>query len=168
MVTSQPSFEKLLGRDQHGEVRLAASAGEGGGDVGLLAIGALDAGDQHVLGQPAFFAGHHRGDPQREALLAQQCVAAVARAVAPDDPLLGKVDDVLVLGIGAARPGHVLLPGAERHADRVQALDEFAVAQGLEHRLAHAGHDPHVRHHVRRVGQAARRYARSASRPGPC
>ena len=38
--------------------------------------------DQHVLGQPAVVAGHDRGDAQGEALLAEQGVAAVARAVA--------------------------------------------------------------------------------------
>ena len=36
--------------------------------------------DQHVLGQPALVAGHDRGDPQGEALLAEQRVAAVARS----------------------------------------------------------------------------------------
>jgi hypothetical protein len=34
----------------------------------------------------------------------------------------------------------------------VQALDELAVAQRLEHLGAHAGHDPHVGHDVGRVG----------------
>ena len=48
-----------------------------------------------------------RGDPQREALLAQQRVAAVARAVGPDLARLGVVDDVLDLGV--RRPRHVLL-----------------------------------------------------------
>ena len=38
---------------------------------------------------------HRRGDAQREALLAEQRVAAVARAVAPDLLRLGVVDDVL-------------------------------------------------------------------------
>ena len=46
-----------------------------------------------------------RGDPQREALLAQQRVAAVARAVRPDLPGLGEVADVLGR---AARPGDVV------------------------------------------------------------
>ena len=39
-----------------------------------------------MLGEPALVAGDGRGDPQRVALLAQQRVAAVAGAVAPDLP----------------------------------------------------------------------------------
>ena len=50
-----------------------------------------------MLGEPAFVAAHHRRDAQREALLAEQRVAAVARAVRPDLARLGKVHDVLVL-----------------------------------------------------------------------
>ena len=45
-----------------------------------VALGARELEDQHVLGQPALVAGHDRRDPQREALLAQQRVAAVARS----------------------------------------------------------------------------------------
>ena len=37
-----------------------------------------------MLGEPALVAGDHRRDAQREALLAEQRVAAVARAVRPD------------------------------------------------------------------------------------
>ena len=49
-----------------------------------------------MLGEPALVAAHHRRDAQREALLAEQRVAAVARAEAPDLARFGKVDDVLV------------------------------------------------------------------------
>ena len=144
------------GRDHHRHVRLAAGRREGGGDVGLLALGAGDAEDEHVLGHPAVVASHGRRDAQREALLAEQGVAAVAGAVAPDLTGLGEVGDVLVLGV--AGPRHVGPGGAvlehERVADGVQAGHEVAVvAQHVEHRLAHAGHDPHVDGHVRRVGQ---------------
>ena len=69
------------GRDEHREVGLAAGARESGCYVGLFAFGILDAQDQHVLGQPALVAGHHRSDAQGQALLAQQGVAAVAAAV---------------------------------------------------------------------------------------
>ena len=97
-------------------------------------------------------AGHRRGDPQREALLAQQGVAAVARAVGPDLARLGVVDDVLVLGV--ARPRHVLLALGERHADRVHAGDEVAVgAEHVEGALAHPGHDPHRGRDVGGVGE---------------
>ena len=63
--------------------------------------------DEHVLGEPALVARHHRGDAQREALLAEQRVAAVAGAVAPDLARLGVVHDVL--GLVVARPGDVVL-----------------------------------------------------------
>ena len=156
----------LEGRDEHGQVGLAAGRREGGGHVLDVVLGRGELEDEHVLGQPALVAGHHRGDAQGEALLAQQGVAAVAGAVGPDRALLGEVDDVLVLGV--ARPGHVVLALFEGRADRVQAGDEVAVAQHVEDLLAHAGHDPHVDGHVRRVGELARRCGRWASRGGPC
>ena len=74
-----------------------------------------------------------RGDAQGQAFLAQQGVAAVARAVGPDGGILGEVHDVLVLGVALARPGHVSLERGERRAHRVQTGDELAVvAQRLE------------------------------------
>ena len=103
------------GRDQHRQVGLAARRGECAGDVLDLALGRGQLEDQHVLGQPALVARHHRGDPQREALLAQQRVAAVARAERPDLAALREVDDVLVLGV--AGPRHVLLAVGQRRAD---------------------------------------------------
>jgi hypothetical protein len=59
------------------------------------------------------------------------------------------VGDVFILRIALARPGHVLLAGGEGGANRVQAANEFAVAEGLEHVVAHAGHDPHVHDNIR-------------------
>ena len=103
-----------------------------------------------MLGQPALVARHHRGDAERQALLAEQRVAAVARAVGPDLPGLREVHDVLVLGV--AGPGHVLDPVPERHAHRVEAGHELpVVAQDFQGAGAHAGHDPHAHGHVGRV-----------------
>ncbi len=91
-------------------------------------------------------------DAQREALLAEQRVAAVARAVRPDLARLGEVHDVLVLVV--ARPRHVGLSGLERHPDRVHARHELAVgAEHVERALAHAGHGAHARGDVRGVGE---------------
>ena len=89
-------------RHEHRQVGLAARRREGGGDVLRLAgrIGELE--DQHVLGQPAGVAGHDGCDAQREALLAEQRVAAVSGAVRHDLAGLGEVDDVLVVRV--ARP----------------------------------------------------------------
>ena len=71
-------------RDQHREVGLAARAREGARDVLDAPVGRGELEDQHVLGHPALVAGHDRGDAQGQALLAQQRVAAVARAERPD------------------------------------------------------------------------------------
>ena len=84
---------------------------------GMALLGRGDADEQHVLGEPALVARHRRGDPQREALLAEQGVAAVAGAVRPDLAGLGELHDVLRV---AARPGrHVGHAVGERAAHRV-------------------------------------------------
>ena len=86
----------------------------------------LDAHDDHVLGQPALLVAEEGADAERDALLAEQGVAAVARADAPDQALLGEVHDVAAVGI--ERP------------DRVEALDEvLAVAELLEDRPSRSG-----------------------------
>ena len=84
---------RLEGRHQHREVGLAAGRREGGGHVVALAVRQLELQDQHVLGHPALLARERRGDPQREALLAEERVAAVAGADAPDRALLREVHD---------------------------------------------------------------------------
>ncbi len=71
-----------------------------------------------------FVAGHGRGDPQRQALLAEQRVAAVTGAKRPDLTCLREMNDVLGR---AARPRHILSPRRQRLADRVHAGDKGAV-----------------------------------------
>ena len=146
-----PAFE-AGGRDEHGEVGFAAGAGEGGGDVGLFASGRFDAEDEHVLGHPAFVAGDVGGDAEGEALLAEQRVAAVARAVGPDFAGFGEVDDVLVVVAG---PGNVFLAGRERRADGVHAGDDAldVLVDFGEDGSADAGHDAHVDDGVGGVGE---------------
>ena len=136
---------------QHRQVRLAAGRREGRAQVVGLPLRRGDLEDQHVLGQPALVATHHGGDPKRIALLAQQGVAAVARAVAPDGPLLGEVDDVLDVVAG---PRDVLDPGRQGHPDGVQSGHEVRVRalHGLHDLSAHPGHDLHGDRHVGRVG----------------
>ncbi|ABA49082.1 hypothetical protein BURPS1710b_1575 [Burkholderia pseudomallei 1710b] len=136
-----PALEALR-RDQHREVGLAARGRKRRGDVILAALGRGHAEDQHVLGEPAFVAPHRRRDPQREALLAEERVAAVARAEAPDLARLGKMHDVLGR---IARPRHILLARRERAPDAVHARHVLAaLAERVEHRAPHARHDPHV------------------------
>lgn len=104
-----------------------------------------------MLGQPALVTAHGGGDAQCEALLAQQRVAAVARAIRPDLARFGVVHDVLGL---VARPGHVLLAGFQRSAHGVHAGNEVAFhTQHVVHGTAHAGHDLHVHGDVGAVGQ---------------
>ncbi len=118
----------------------------------LLAFGIGHAQQQHVLGQPALVTAHGGSDAQGEALLAQQRVAAVARAVGPDLAGLGVVNDVL--GVGVARPGHVLLTSGQGGTHGVHARHELAIgAEHIDHALAHAGHQLHVDGHVGAVGQ---------------
>jgi hypothetical protein len=134
-------------RDHHGEVGLAAGAGEGRGDVCGFAFRRLYAEDKHVLGHPAFVACDVAGDAQREALLSEQRVAAVAGSVAPDLACFGEVDDVLGVIL---RPGNVLLAGLEWRADRVHARhNALGVAVNLcEDRSTDPRHDAHIHDRV--------------------
>ena len=131
------------GRVDHGEIGLAAGAREGRGDEFRFSFRIGELEDQHVLGHPALVARLHRGDAERMAFLAEQCVAAIARAVRPDLARLWKVRDVFGLiarprDIGGRRRG-------KRIAHRVHAAHEIlAVAERLPHLVADAGHDVHV------------------------
>ncbi len=63
------------------------------------------------------------------------------------------MDDVLALDISLARPRHVLMTRCQRCTDRVYAGDEETIlAQHVQHRAAHAGHDAHIDHNIRAVG----------------
>ena len=107
------------GRDQHREVGLAAGRRERGGEVPHAPLRARDLQHEHVLGEPTFVARDDRRDPQREALLAEQGVAAVPGSERPDLARLGEVHDPLLVGV--ARPGDIGLAGSERRAHRVHA-----------------------------------------------
>ncbi len=88
--------------------------------------------------QPSFFAEPAR-QPERHALLAEERVAAVARADRPDGVPLGEVHDEAALGAEIA--------------ERVQAAREIVgAAEMLERDASHARHDAHVEHDVLAVG----------------
>ena len=92
-----------------------------------------------MLGHPSFRAGLVRRDAEGVALLAEQRVAPVAGAHAPDQPLLRKMHDEAAVG--------------REVAERVQAPDEVvAVAHVLQRHRSHARHDVHAGHHVGAVG----------------
>ncbi len=107
-----------LRRDEHREVGLAAGRRERRRDILDLTLGILHAENQHMLSHPALFATEEGGDTQREALLAEQHVAAVTGVDAPDGVVLREVNDIAVLLI-ELRLG-------------VQTLDKVAA---LAHRL---------------------------------
>ena len=165
VVIFQP-FEALR-RNQHGEVGLAAGGREGGGDVVLLALGRFDAEDQHVLGQPALVARHVRGDAQREALLAEQRIAAVAGTVGPDFAGFREMARCTWVGLHGQRD--ILLrpvPAARRRCAR-RARTRRRSPSSVEDLRAHARHDAHVDHDVGRIGESRRRSGRSAMPIGP-
>ena len=138
-------------RPQHGEVRLATGRRERGGHVVGLALGADDADEQHVLGEPALVASDDRGDAQREALLREDRVAAVPRAVRPHLEGVGEVHDVLVV---VARPRDIRLTGLERGTHRVHRLDPRSAGGDLLDDLrTDAGHDADRGDRVGAVGQ---------------
>ena len=104
-------FLQVLGRDDHGEVGLAAGAREGCGDIGLFTLRIFNAEDEHVLGHPPLVTSHGRGDTKCEAFFPKQGISAVAGAVADDQSLLGEMSDVGILRI--AGPRDILFPGDE-------------------------------------------------------
>jgi hypothetical protein len=120
--------------------------------------------DEHVLGQPTVVAGHCGRDPQGEALLAQQSVAAVPGSVRDDLAVLREVRDVLDV---AARPRRVGLAFRQGSTHTVQSLDEGPTLRDeVERGLTHPRHDLHGDGDVGRVGDlhAELRYGR-ADRP---
>src|ERR1019366_3959920 len=118
----------------------------------LFALRVLDAHDEHVLGHPAFVTGNVGGDAQREALLAEQGIAAVARTIGPDLARLREVNDILFLVAG---PSDIYFAGSERGAHAMDAGNHsfFALIDFFEHALADARHDAHADDHVGGIGQ---------------
>jgi len=116
IVTDGFDFPAGDGRDQHGQVGLAAGARESTGDVFDVAFGAGQAQDQHVFGEPAFIAGLDGSDAQGEALFAEEGVAAVTGAVGPDQAFIREMADVFLIDRGTG-PGDVLLAFSQRSAD---------------------------------------------------
>src|ERR1700694_245874 len=105
-----------------------------------------------MLCHPAFVTRDVGGDAQREALLAEQSVAAVTRTIGPDLARLREMNDVLFLIAG---PSNIALPRSERSANAMYARDHalFALVDFFEHAFADAGHDAHVDNYVRRIRQ---------------
>src|SRR5213079_2430795 len=71
-----PAF-KMFRRNEHGEVRFAASARERRHYIMFAAFGGFDAEYEHVLRHPALFACQIRTNPQRETFFAEQNIPTV-------------------------------------------------------------------------------------------
>lgn len=107
--------------------------------------------DEHVLRQPALPLGERGPDPEGEALLAKERVAAVARAEADD--LLG-VWPVRDDGLGGvARPKRARLALLQGDAHRVKALDKLTPVplDGFQDGRTGPRHHPHADRDVGRV-----------------
>ena len=140
IVTHRPHFIALLGihlgRNQHGQIRLAAGRGERGSDILHIALRVFNAQNKHVLGHPAFLHALVRGNAQRKALFAQQHVAAVTRVDGPNGVFLRELHNVAVLGVNV---GLGVLAAHE--------IVRF-IAQLLQRFHTHTRHDVHVQHNV--------------------
>ena len=136
-------------------------------DVLDLALGRGQLEDQHVLGHPALVAGHRRGDPQRQALLAEQGVAAVAGAVGPDLAGLGVSGRCTCRRrcVGQATSSSPSASGSPTEC--TQGTNSPSAPSTSRAPCAHPGHDPHRDDHVGRVGELRRRSGRLAEPSGP-
>ena len=138
-------------RPKHGEVGLAAGAGESGGDVEGAALRGSDLEEQHVLGKPALFAGHHRGYAESKRLLRQQSIPAIGGSERPNLPGFRKVADVLCFVAG---PGDIGFANGEGRANRVTGSNPaHIVGNCLAGGRSHAGHDAGAHHDVGGVGE---------------
>ena len=81
IVAYAPNLVALLavdrGRNEHCEVGLTASRGECSGDVLDVAVGILNAEDEHMLSHPAFLASEVGSNTESEALLTEKNVSSV-------------------------------------------------------------------------------------------
>ena len=152
VIAHEPRFPAFVtgGGNEHGEIGFPAGAGKGGGDVGAFARRVLDAQNQHVLRQPAFITGGSAGNAEGEAFFAQQGIAPIAAAVAPDALLVGEMDDVF---FWIAGPGNITGSRCQRRAHAVDTGDVGSIgAQFIQDGGTHPGHDPHADHDVGAVG----------------
>ena len=78
--TFQPGKRRL----EHCQVGFATGRGKRRRHITTFVLGRGEFQDQHVLGEPAFVTRNRRSNAESKALLAQQCVAAVAE---PNDQI---------------------------------------------------------------------------------
>ena len=122
-----PALE-MGGRNEHGEIRLAARARKRRRDVMFSAFRRFDSENQHVLGQPALFAREIGTDPQRETFLAQQHVAAVTRTDRNDRVVLREMADQAALRIHIEHGMHAAIQFRVRLGAQTLARDRIPFA----------------------------------------
>ena len=161
VITDRRNFPTLLSkpdrRNQHSKVCFSTRRRESRRDMVFFAPRRLHTQNQHVFSQPThrFFVGltatHCGRNAQRETLLAQQGVSAIARAVRPDFARFGEMHNVFRFVAG---PNHVFLPCCHGCANGMNTGHELPIcAKNVIHLLAHARHHAHVDDNVGGVGQ---------------
>ena len=129
-----------LRRNQHRKIRLAAGRRERRRNIGDLALGILDAQNQHMLRHPALLTAQIGCDAQRKAFFAQQNVSAVTGVHGNDGVILREMAYVALFLIDLAFA--------------VQSAHPLGIiAQNIPNRLANTGHDRHVQHNVDGIRQ---------------
>ncbi len=125
--------------NEHSEVGLTASRRESSSDVLDLAVGLLNAEDEHMLSHPGLVLTLEGSDTESEALLAEENVSAVSRVDRPDSILFRELNDISLLGVNVSL--------------RVETSYEIvrSIAEVLESLLTHTSHDVHVENNVDRV-----------------
>lgn len=104
-----------------------------------------------MLGEPPFFLAQDGRYPQCNTLLAKKRVTSVTTAKGFDLVPLWKVHDGHFRRV--ARPVNIGFPRGQRVTNRVEALDELPIPQGVQHPLPHPRHDTHAGNDVLRVSE---------------
>ena len=151
IVTNGLGFPTRDSRNEHCKIGFATCRRKCCSNVFVSALWIRELKNEHVLGQPTVITCHHTCNAQCEALLAQQCIAAVTRAIAPDLASVREVRDVFVVWI--AWPCRIFLACFERSTNRMQTRHPLIVAKCIKRTLTHARHNAHAHSNVCAVGE---------------
>ena len=132
-------FTKILGRNKHCKVGLAASGRERSRDVVNVALRIFKTEDKHVFRHPALFPTLVGSDSQRKALFAEKNVSAVSGVNGDNSIIFGELADISVFGVNVAFAVKTSYP-------------VVAVAENFKNFRADSGHDSHIENNVNGVG----------------
>ena len=130
---------KILGRNEHRKVGLAAGGRERGGDVMNLALRIFKTENEHVFSHPALFPALIGSDSESETLFAEQNVSTVSGVDGDDRVILRELADISVFGINVALAVKTSYP-------------VVAVSENFEHLGADSGHYSHIENDIDRIG----------------